>query len=99
MKPGARSSGGAPQSCNPARSRRFPGLGGTVRTEHQAGYNSEGQGVVKTPRPRAAAGMTPAPAALSATTGGDIHRIGGGGVENLRLKPREAGLDVPGISV
>ena len=30
---------------------------------------------------------------------GDIHRIGGGGVENLRLKPREAALDVPGISV
>jgi hypothetical protein len=30
---------------------------------------------------------------------GDIHRIGGGTVENLRLKPREAALDVPGISV
>jgi hypothetical protein len=34
-------------------------------------------------------------------TGGlrDIHRIGGGNVENLRLKPREAALAVPGISV
>lgn len=29
----------------------------------------------------------------------DIHRIGGASVENLRLKPREAALDVPGISV
>jgi len=29
----------------------------------------------------------------------DIHRIGGGSVENLRLKPREATLDIPGISV
>ncbi len=29
----------------------------------------------------------------------DIHRIGGGDVENLRLKPREVTLDVPGISV
>ncbi|HUR53592.1 MAG TPA: hypothetical protein VMZ71_05655 [Gemmataceae bacterium] len=28
-----------------------------------------------------------------------IHRIGGASVENLRLKPREATLDVPGISV
>ena len=30
---------------------------------------------------------------------GHIHRIGGGSVENLRLKPREAALDLPGISV
>lgn len=30
---------------------------------------------------------------------GDIHRIGGGGVENLRLKPQEAQLNPPGISV
>lgn len=30
---------------------------------------------------------------------GDIHRIGGGSVENLRLKPREATLNPPGISV
>ena len=29
----------------------------------------------------------------------DIHRIGGVGIENLRLKPREATLQVPGISV
>jgi hypothetical protein len=29
----------------------------------------------------------------------DIHRIGGGGVENLRLKPRETALKQPGISV
>ena len=29
----------------------------------------------------------------------NIHRIGGGSVENLRLKPREAALDPPGISV
>ena len=29
----------------------------------------------------------------------DIHRIGGGSVANLRLKPHEAALDVPGISV
>lgn len=30
---------------------------------------------------------------------GDIHRIGGASIENLRLKPREADLDIPGISV
>ena len=30
---------------------------------------------------------------------GTIHRIGGGTVENLRLKSREVTLDVPGISV
>ena len=29
----------------------------------------------------------------------DIHRIGGGTVENLRLKPAEAALHPPGISV
>jgi hypothetical protein len=29
----------------------------------------------------------------------DIHRIGGATVENLRLKPMEASLAVPGISV
>lgn len=29
----------------------------------------------------------------------DIHRIGGGGVGNLRLKAQEGRLDVPGISV
>jgi hypothetical protein len=29
----------------------------------------------------------------------DIHRIGGGSVENLRLKPRETKLIPPGISV
>ena len=28
-----------------------------------------------------------------------IHRIGGGGLDNLRLKPREARSDLPGISV
>lgn len=30
---------------------------------------------------------------------GDIHRIGGGTLENLRLKPAEATLEPPGISV
>lgn len=30
---------------------------------------------------------------------GDIHRIGGGTVDNLRLKPAEQVLDPPGISV
>jgi hypothetical protein len=38
-------------------------------------------------------------AALPEAGGGDIHRIGGGSVDNLRLKPREATLDPPGISV
>jgi hypothetical protein len=31
--------------------------------------------------------------------GGTIHRIGGGRVENLRLKTQEARLNPPGISV
>ncbi len=29
----------------------------------------------------------------------NVHRIGGASVENLRLKPKEATLDPPGISV
>ncbi len=29
----------------------------------------------------------------------EIHRIGGGTVENLRLKPTETAMDPPGISV
>jgi hypothetical protein len=29
----------------------------------------------------------------------DVHRIGGARIENLRLKPREATLELPGISV
>ena len=29
----------------------------------------------------------------------DIHRIGGASVENLRLKPKEAAMAIPGISV
>jgi hypothetical protein len=36
---------------------------------------------------------------VAATGTGDIHRIGGGSVANLRLKPREASLNPPGISV
>jgi hypothetical protein len=39
------------------------------------------------------------PVALSATGNRDIHRIGGASIENLRLKPREAKLNPPGISV
>jgi len=31
--------------------------------------------------------------------GGDIHRIGGGGADNLALKPGEEALNPPGISV
>lgn len=30
---------------------------------------------------------------------GEIHRIGGGSIDNLRLKPIEARLDPPDISV
>lgn len=41
-------------------------------------------------------GPGPAPAGRA---GGEIHRIGGGSVENLRLKPAESRLDPPGISV
>jgi hypothetical protein len=33
------------------------------------------------------------------TTVGNMHRIGGSSVENLRLKPREAALNPPGISL
>jgi hypothetical protein len=39
------------------------------------------------------------PAALPATGPRDIHRIGGASIENLRLKPKEATLNPPGISV
>jgi len=42
---------------------------------------------------------TSSPLAQSNNPRDNIHRIGGGIVENLRLKPREVTLDVPGISV
>jgi len=44
-----------------------------------------------------AAVISPAPG--SGGQSGNIHRIGGANVENLRLKPREAALAIPGISV
>lgn len=47
----------------------------------------------------AAAAEAEAAAVSAAGKPGDIHRIGGGTVENLRLKPAEAALDPPGISV
>jgi hypothetical protein len=37
--------------------------------------------------------------AVPTTAGGDIHRIGGGSADNLRLKPREKELSPAGISV
>ena len=36
---------------------------------------------------------------MADTTIEDVHRIGGSSVENLRLKPREATLNLPGISL
>ena len=36
---------------------------------------------------------------MSEASSGDLHRIGAGGVENLRLKPQEAALTPPGISL
>jgi hypothetical protein len=36
---------------------------------------------------------------VAGTNVGDMHRIGGSSVENLRLKPREAMLYPPGISL
>lgn len=36
---------------------------------------------------------------MASTGTDDIHRIGGGNPENLRMKPKEAELDPPGISV
>ena len=36
---------------------------------------------------------------MAETTVGDMHRIGGSSVESLRLKPREATLNPPGISL
>jgi hypothetical protein len=49
-----------------------------------------GQGGDATGAGSAAAAVAPVP---------DIHRIGGAGIENLRLKPAEAKLNPPGISV
>jgi hypothetical protein len=39
------------------------------------------------------------PVATGSDRPGGIHRIGGGTAENLRLKPAEAALEPPGISV
>ena len=36
---------------------------------------------------------------MAGTTVGDMHRIGGSSVEHFRLKPREATLNPPGISL
>ena len=36
---------------------------------------------------------------MAGTGSGELHRIGGSGVENLRLNPREATLNPPGISL
>jgi hypothetical protein len=36
---------------------------------------------------------------VAETAVGDMHRIGGSRVDNLRLKPREAMLNPPGISL
>jgi len=36
---------------------------------------------------------------VSEANSGDLRRIGGGRVENLRLKPQEAALTPPGISL
>jgi hypothetical protein len=36
---------------------------------------------------------------VAEASSGDLHRIGGGSVENLRLKPQEAALMPPGISL
>jgi hypothetical protein len=36
---------------------------------------------------------------MTAATNRDIHRIGGASIENLKLKPKEAALPIPGISV
>jgi hypothetical protein len=51
--------------------------------------------------PRAAVGEETGsePAAIPTAGRRDIHRIGGASVENLRLKPKEAKLNPPGISV
>ena len=36
---------------------------------------------------------------MSEASSGDLHRISGGSVENLRLKPQEVTLTPPGISL
>ena len=36
---------------------------------------------------------------MASSNVGDMHRIGGSRVENLRLKPHETTLDPPGISL
>jgi hypothetical protein len=56
-----------------------------------------GCGVPKAAEAEAAAAAEAIP--VGATKAGNIHRIGGGTVENLRLKPAEEKLTPPGISV
>lgn len=51
-----------------------------------------------TPRSDAETGALP-PGSAELAGDRDIHRIGGASIENLRLKPQELTLDVPGISV
>lgn len=51
--------------------------------------------------PKTAAGEEPAgkPVTVPAEGNRDVHRIGGASVQNLQLKPKEAKLNPPGISV
>ena len=69
-------------------------VGGQGVLEHNGFRDDRG-----IPKPTTGQQTAAAPASVPGGATGDIHRIGGGSVENLRLKPREATLDVPGISV
>ena len=63
---------------------------------HNGVLGAGGCGITKAAAPE---DLAATPVAIEGAMSGDIHRIGGGTVENLRLKPAEAALNPAGISV
>jgi len=70
---------------------------GAKGTEEKARGASKGEGVQCFHR--IVKGRSDEGTQVVGTTVGNMHRIGGSSVENLRLKPREATLNPPGISL
>src|SRR5439155_9976367 len=65
---------------------------------HTVTEGNEEQGPGGKPKPPTGEGEPP-PGGEGGKGGGNIQRVGGGSVDNLRLKPKERELDPPGISV
>ncbi len=71
-----------------------------LRREGRGNRISQGtEGSCTEPKAKVGEETVGKPVAIGSAGQGDIHRIRGGSVENFRLKPKEAMLTPPGISV